>query len=223
MNKDNLVVINGKMASGKTTAANGLKEDFNFIIISIGTMIKKVSTLLLEDKEKLNSYLNNVLNEEEGDFINEILTKGFKENYKNAIWEKLNDGSYNKNKWYRKLTQFVATTMRDQYGDDVWVRFLVNDAMELAEKGKNVVCDDMRVPSEKKIFEKFGFATVRLEVSKQEQRKRLEKEYGNIPEEQLNHVTETSLDDAKFDFKINTDNFTIKEMRMEIYKFLGLE
>lgn len=220
-----LVVLSGKMGSGKSTVAEGLCERFGFHTISIGTMIKKVSTLLIDQPNELKSYLRNVLKEEKPESFEELYSKLitlYRENFTDATWEKDEAGNYTKNESYRDLTQFVATYFRDLYSQDIWVRFIASDAMELATSGERVVCDDLRDPSEKRILEMFGFMAVRLDISKEEQKRRLQERYGTISEELLNHPTETALDDAHFDYRFSVDGMSVEEQREKVYRYLKL-
>lgn len=223
MSVDILTVISGEMGSGKSTLANGLKEEFGFHVISIGTTIKKVSQLLVDDNEILREYLLETLKEEEK--FEEIFTRliqEFEVRFNNADWRKSGNGEYIKNSSYRDLTQFVATYFRELYGEDIWVRFVASDAMELADKGEKVICDDLRFPNEKKIFEMFGFSTIRLDISKEEKLRRLQREYGEIPEDLLNHPSETALNDAFFDFRIPVDGLGKDELKNRVCDFLKL-
>jgi len=218
-----LVAINGPMGVGKSTVAVGLEKQHQFHIISIGTQIKKVSTLLIDDTKQLQTYLQKVLGDkEEGTRIAFLLTDLFTDHFAHAHWEKESNGSYNKNEFYRKLTQEVATLMRQEYGEDIWVRFIASDAMDLANEGKHVVCDDLRVPSEKRIFEQFGFTIIRLDISKEEQERRLKKIYGHIPTELLNHPTEIALNDATFDYRFLVDGLSEEQVQQKVYNFLNL-
>lgn len=219
-----LVALSGPMGSGKSTVAEGLKGKHKFHIISIGTTIKKVSKLLIDDQVKLKTYLESVLKGEENfQAIYGTLIETFKEKFNYAEWERKEDGTYNKNQWYRDLTQFTATYFRELYGEDIWMRFVASDAMNLATSGERVVCDDLRFPGEKKILEMFGFRIVRLDITKEEQKKRLANDYGEISDELLNHATETSLNDAHFDYRLLVDGFSVQETQQQVYQFLGLQ
>lgn len=218
-----LLALSGSMGSGKSTVAQGLKEKHKFHVISIGTPIKKVSKLLIDDQVELKVYLGHVLKaEEDFDGLYNAFIDAFKSKFEKAIWEKKMDGEYNKNQDFRDLTQFTATYFRDLYGKDIWVRFVATDAMNLATSGERVVCDDLRLPGEKKILEMFGFRIVRLDISKEEQKKRLAHDYGEITDELLNHETETALDNAYFDYRFLVDGLSVKETQERVYQFLKI-
>lgn len=215
-NTPHLIALSGPMGVGKTTIA---KQMNGFQIVSIGSTIKEICSLLIDDQKELKNYLNQILKNEEPEKINEVfntLILHFESISPEAIWEKNKDGIYNKNKYYRELTQFVATYFRETYNEDIWVRFIASKAMELADQGINVVCDDMRFPSEKKVLEMFGFIFIRLDISKEEQKRRLLKDYGEIPENLLNHNTETALDEAYFDLKLQADGLETNEIISKI-------
>ena len=52
-----LLALNGKMRSGKSTVAEKLRDEKGFHIISIGSTIKKVANLLIENQSELKKYL----------------------------------------------------------------------------------------------------------------------------------------------------------------------
>lgn len=220
-----LVTLSGPMGSGKSTVAKGLTEEHSFHIISIGSTIKKVSTMLIDEPKELLDYLRHVLTGESEENLNAFyqqLLDGFHEKFPHPTWKKDEQGAYIKTEDYRELTQYVATYFRTSYSEDIWVRFIASDAVELAAKGEKVICDDMRFPTEKRILEMFGFTSIRLDISDAVQKKRLEATYGTISDELRNHPGEHALDDAHFDLHVNVDTLSIEETRNQVYAYLGL-
>lgn len=220
-----LVALNGKMRSGKSTVAEMLREEHGFHIVSIGSTIKKVANYLIEDTRQLKQYLKEVLKaekEEKFEVIFQDFLTVYQEQFANAIWQKEENGLYVKNEHYRKLTQMVATHFRQLYSEDIWMRFIAVDAMDLADKGKNVVCDDLRVKSEKRILEMFGFVIIRFDISKEEQEKRSKALGEEIPDELLYHPTEIDLDDALFDYRFSVDALSPKEVYEKVVDYLKL-
>lgn len=217
-----LLAINGKMASGKTTIAEGLRDHQDFVVLSIASTIKKASTLVIEDMSSLYNYLKEMIeNRSDLETVFFNIASTFDHEFAAAVWEKDETGAYIKTQWYRKLTQMVATKMREQFGADVWVKFCIKEALALHAKSACVVVDDLRLPEEKKLFEEGRFKILRLEVTPAVQKQRLLKMYGEINEEQMNHVTETALDNALFDFVIDTSNLDSDAARRQVYAYIG--
>jgi dephospho-CoA kinase len=217
------IALNGKLACGKSEQARLLHEELGYSILSIGTMIKKVTNLLIEDPMQWKMYLENTIqNKKAVDAIYSEVQTTFHDTFQYASFEKTSEVNYVKNDWYRELAQYIATSFREVLGEDIWVTFIAKEASILAKKGEMVVCDDLRFPSEKKIFEEFGFKIIRLDVSKEVQKQRIShRGDGVINEKQLNHISETALDDAIFDLRINTDNISIQGIKEKIFGFIG--
>lgn len=219
------IALSGKLACGKTVLANGMKEELGFEIISIGTTIKKTCSLLIENKDEFKQYLMNMIEDKSIAIqLIETMLETYHNKFSNSTFQKDKSGLYIKNDAYRDLTQYVATTLRKKFGNDVWVLFIAKEAESMAKQGKLVVCDDLRDPSEKKIFENFGFKIIRLDVSEKVQQERIKaRGDGFISKEQLNHPTETALDDAEFDVRLDTDFLSIEEVRKAVYHYLQAE
>lgn len=220
-----LLALNGKMRSGKSTVAERLRDEHGFHIISIGNTIKKVANYLIEDQGELQHYLQEVLKAESTEKFDAVFAQFidlYKKDYSDAVFQKEANGLYVKNESYRKLTQMVATYFRTLYSEDIWMRFIAVDAMDLADKGEKVVCDDLRLKSEKRILEMFGFVIVRLDISKEEQQNRSLQLGEKISDELLHHPTEIDLDDAYFDFRLVVDGLTIDQVYEQVVGYLHL-
>lgn len=226
MNLDNsknilkpLLALSGKMACGKSTVSRILSDTFDYQVLSIASPIKKTAILLIENTSELETYLIDMIsNHHVAKSIYEKLYFNFELAFLQASWEKNSDGTYNKNDDYRKLLQRVATIVRDELGEDIWVKFFAKEAKALSEKGRKVICDDLRLPSEMKVLQKNGFSIIRINVDEEVQKQRLLELYGEINHKLLNHPTETSLDSATdFDFIINTGKNSL-EYNIELLK-----
>lgn len=199
-----LIALNGKMASGKTTIAKALSSDLGFRVLSIGTTIKKTCTYVIEDLTKLYGYLRDMVDDPVMlESIYDEIISTFRDSFGDAVWEKDEHGFYHKTQPYRDLTQMVASMVRKKLGDEVWVQFCIKEAKEKANKGEYIVIDDLRLPAEKELFEQNGYCMIRVDVTKEVQNKRLLEKYGEINEEQRNHITETALDTASFDLRVD--------------------
>jgi len=216
------IALNGKLACGKSEQARQLYQELGYSILSIGTMIKKVTNLLIEDPKEWKTYLETMIDKEQAvNTLYQEVQNEFYHTYQKEKFEKTTDGLYIKNDSYRELAQYIATSFRDVLGEDIWVTFIAKEAEMLAKNGQKVVCDDLRFPSEKRIFEQFGFATIRLDVSEYVQKQRISKRGdGTINEKQLTHISETALDNATFDLRIDTDDLSIDEIKTIIFSFV---
>jgi dephospho-CoA kinase len=199
------IALNGKMTSGKTTIAEYLRDHHGYTILSIGSMIKKVATLLIDNMPDLYAYLKEMVDDREMvDRLFFEITSAFDQEFDRAEWTKDETGAYHKTQPYRKLTQMVATKVRDQLGKTVWTQFCIKEGEKLEKLGTKIVVDDLRLKEEKTLFEAGGYSIIRLHITKEAQAKRLLNIYGKIDEEQLAHETEISLDNANFDLIIDT-------------------
>lgn len=219
------IALSGKLACGKSVLANHLVESFGYTIVSIGAPIKKATNFLIENKDDFSRYVIESLETLKGKEIVEQSIETIFHHFDSlsdvSSFIKQEDGSYIKNDDYRKLTQYIATEFRTQYGEDVWAIFAVNDALKLTQEGHKVICDDLRLPSEKKIFEKAGFKIIRLNVSKEVQKERIaSRGDGTISEAQLTHPTEIALDNESFDLTLDTDTLSIEEVKNNVIGYL---
>lgn len=212
----NKLAISGKLASGKTTIA----EQFDGTIVAIGNSIKKTASLLIEDTHLLNTYLHSVIGPSTKDIF-PMLEEHFQKNFLNGIWAKEpKSGFYVKNQSYRDLLQDVGDIVRGHLGRDIWCRMTLQEALNLLEHGHSVICDDIRLKEEKRLFEDAGFPVIRLEVSQSVQRERSLKKYGEVNEELFYHKTETDLDHAHFPLTLDTSFDSVKQTSLKVSKFL---
>lgn len=207
------IAFSGKIASGKTSIAKELEKKYGYKIFSIGMNIKAVTAYIIEGKEEeLKEIIRFITdNKKEQEELFHYYQDYFKEHYKNLSFQKGDDGLYIKTEPYRVFTQDIARNTRKRFGEDVWIKLVVNQMLDLYKKGTNVVCDDIRVPIEKEIFEKAGFKIIRVDIEKEEQRKRAEKLYGKMEEARFQDETEVSLDYAEFDLRFDNTHITVEE------------
>lgn len=229
------VAFSGKMTAGKTTIANILEKEYGYVALPIGGRIKKVSNLLIEDRNELITYLAQILpdhtlkNEENSvqvtynaldelfnnNFMKVLFSKGV-----NNVFVKESSGVYQKNEYYRSLTQEVGSKIREIFGEQIWCQICLNEANHLVEMGKMVICDDIRLDVENKMFTEQGYTLIRFDVEPEEQKKRILKLYKTYTEAALIHQTETELDTFKFENRLDTTFDTIEETYGKVKKLL---
>ncbi|PFJ38852.1 hypothetical protein [Bacillus thuringiensis] len=218
------IALSGKMTTGKSTLSQVLVEQMDFQIVSIGTTIKKTSTLLIDNPPLLFQYLKQMVKENHNaqELFFSLLT-AYNNGFSHSEWTKNTEGELIKNQSFRDLLQVVATTGRNLLGENVWCEFAKNEAFLILENDIPVIIDDLRIPSEKQLFEKNDFHIIRLDIEKEEQLRRIYNLYGEIDEELLNHPTETALDDACFDLRIDTTHLTVKEVSEQLTHFITIK
>lgn len=210
----NKIAITGKMVSGKSTLSKQLSKTMGYQIISISSSINQTAALLIENEKLLNEYLfSKIENYRIASILFETLTSTFQKKFMNTrvTWSKDSKGKFIKTQPYRELLQMVATSGRALMGEGIWCEFTKSDVLDLNNRNIPVIIDDLRLPSEKKFFEDFGFDIIRLDIESNEQRRRLLQLYGDINEDLLNHSTETALDNEDFLYRIDTTNKTEDE------------
>jgi hypothetical protein len=215
----NKIGFSGKMTAGKTTISNLLADKYGYVVLPIGGRIKRVCNLLIEDRDELKRYLQNILPEEVMDkssvpvdvtlgALEELYEKHFVKSVSayglNNVFVKGEDGIYQKNEYYRDLTQKVGGSVRAIFGEQVWVQILLNEAALLISQGKKVICDDLRLQVEYDLFNKQDYTLIRLDVDPEVQRKRILELYKTYNDEALTHPTETGLDNAYFKYRFDT-------------------
>lgn len=219
------LVLSGKLACGKSVLANQLKNELDYEILSIGATIKSAANELIEGEEKFKKFIfEKIDSDEKLKTIVEKIIKEFKVSFNEITFKKDSEDNYIKTDEYRSLTQFIASTFRNELGEDFWVKLVSEYALKLSKEGRKVIVDDLRFPSEKEIFEKYYFKTIRINVSKEVQKQRINNRGdGLISEEQLNHLSETALDEEKFDLVINSDLMSMEEVKAAVFDYLKVK
>lgn len=220
----NLVALNGKIASGKSTIAQQLISKGDYEIISISTTIRSVCDLLITTPSQLTSYLiASAVEEKDAHALADSLKSYFTNTFVDSEWiiDESNK-TFLKSKSYRILMQGVATLVRDYFNDDsIWVSFLVQTALRKADNGNRIICDDLRLKEEKLIFENSDFVIIRLETEESVRLDRIAKTYGTIDWNVINHKTETDLDNEPFDIVVDTTYDSPEACADSILNFLN--
>lgn len=228
----NRIAISGKICSGKTTVSDYLKDNYGFTQIRSAEFLKKIcSTMakinLLSSVSSANqtatASLYNILdnyiryiskNDIEYNKVKEEITRLHKE------FSHIKDAS-KKTDDVREMLQVVANELIEKVRQDIWVSSTIKymKELELTEGVTKFVHDDMRYPFEYDALRKEGFVLIRLNISKEIQLKRIKKLYGKIKPERLEHISETALDRALFDYEISSDQ-PLPDMLLEIKKII---
>lgn len=210
--------LSGKMGAGKSTLLKELAKTFAYKGISIGGEIKPLASALIEDRKVFEEKISRIIpNKRQRDISLKEIYDFFDANFKDVVWEKNSHGVFVKNTPYRKLLQEFTMLIRNHFGEEVFAKLMIE---KLGDKSISVVCDDLRLKSEKELLERHGFLIIRLDISKEEQIKRLKETYGLYDESALMHKTETDLDDENFDLRIDVTGKSVTEVASVIQDFL---
>lgn len=122
--------------------------------------------------------------------------------------------SYSRTPGIRKALQYWGTEVRREQDTDYWVKKALKSVYEKIADGKSVYITDNRFPNEVLASSLALAKTIRLDVSPEEQERRImNRDSILISEDARNHASETSLDDYKdYDVRILTDYLTPDEI-----------
>lgn len=113
----------------------------------------------------------------------------------------------------RALLQWYGTDVRRSADPDYWVGRMISYVKLAGERGVSIATPDARFVNEIETSRKHGAICVRLEVSPEEQRRRLLARDGALPDSTaFQHVSETVLANYDgFDAVIDTTHHTVEE------------
>lgn len=105
----------------------------------------------------------------------------------------------------RTALQYWGTEIRRTQDEDYWVKKAIAEVSNHLANGNSVYVTDARFVNEAESLRSIGAFLVRLEITREEQDRRIFSRDGILPtEEARNHASETSLDDYKnFDLVID--------------------
>lgn len=106
----------------------------------------------------------------------------------------------------RDLLQWFGQTMR-QRDPQVWVKYLLNrvESMDKILRDQKFVVSDLRQPNEHAALKAAGFAIVRIECSLETRIRRMEAAGDKFDPKDLDHETESHIDQLPADFIIKND------------------
>lgn len=228
-----LIAITGKMGSGKDTIGgklcskvNGragikyffshpLKEEVNDFIRSLHNPTESRFRYLLNTRgyrrianERLSSEFNIEL--EDSYFIYDKLIGNFFERLTCLMTGDLSLNSYDRTPEVRRVLQYWGTEIRRKDDENYWVKIALTKIISLLNAGEVVFVTDARFTNEVEALRGAGGVIVRLEISQEEQARRIKERDGiQISEEAKAHSSETDLDNKEhlFDIIVNTDIF----------------
>lgn len=158
----------------------------------------KTATALIV-KEKLESMGKNVLKISYGDLVKYVCKQYFGWNGQ-------------KDEKGRTMLQYIGTDIIRHRKPDYWVNFVKEFVKLFEDEFDYVVVDDSRFLNEMVSWIKDGWDVVTVRVIR-------ENFISNLTTEQLNHPSETDLDNFDFDYYIISDN-GLDKLIVEVDKFM---
>ncbi len=200
INLQNVLFI-GQMAAGKTFLANILKEEFNYVLLSLANPIKDL--VYWEDKntllDRISFWLGNI--------------PGYGKSEVNKLYQIINYAKENipddKPK-QRKRLQFVGTEGgRKQIDDLIWIKILLSKI----EEDKLYAVDDCRFMNEVEYLK--NFIRIRIEIDESCRLERIKRLYPDLDVSAFQHESETTITSLPFDYTIN-GNLSYKEAKYHL-------
>lgn len=211
-----LFAMSGKMAAGKDTIGELLSEKLGDLEhkeikeVSFGQLIRlevdKMVSLYKDDLIENDSRLN------EFNVDLENLAK---------LCEILGESSaFGRSEDSRKALQFWGTDIRRNQNPNYWINSMFNFVIDNVSEGISINITDARFPNEVELVEDLGGVVIRLEISRELQKSRIKERDGIIvTDEALDHISETILDDYKFD-KVFDNSIDPNKVAGECYLYL---
>lgn len=189
-----LYAMSGKMGAGKDTLGDLICEDlenkgYDVMFASYSTPMKKEITEIIEC---LNSSecLHNIA-EKFNTTVNEIIKLSNILNG-NSIYERTDSS--------RRAIQYWGTDVRRKQKRNYWVNKLIQLTVEAINNNKSVYISDVRFVDEADSIIDLNGKIIRLDVPEKVRCERiLKRDKINPTEEHLTHVSETGLDQYKFE------------------------
>ena len=123
----------------------------------------------------------------------------------------------------RGLLQRVGQGVRDLH-EDFWVNLLLEEKRACANEGQRFfTVDDCRHPNEAAALKGEGFIIVRVDTALSVRRDRLKRNGRLQDEQQLYHVSETSLDSFREDYVVYNNNAWPEDLHVQLDDIVNRE
>ena len=216
--------VSGKMAAGKDTIAPYIGAHLNSADLPIERLafagpLKKETTTALR-KTYVNDNMGQVFEDydmsHEMRLVAERIFNDVFDFYRSKDENFTADDitAYDRSPAMRRLLQWWGTDFRRNTVDTkYWVKLSVMNIIEALSLGNAVYMVDIRFPDEADAILDLGGVSMRIDVSDDEQKKRLLARDGIVlSDEHKYHPSETSLDDySKFHVRVQTDKLNKEE------------
>jgi cytidylate kinase len=195
-----IIAISGKIGSGKDTLSDIIKNDYIKDIekISFSKKLKHIVAILTNIYPNIKIYNNNN-------------SKIYDYDYDDRDWK--NEKSELFNCTIGELLQNIGTNLRESYDKNIWIKALLSNI----DNDKNYIISDLRFKNEANMINNKNNILIRINGDPKLIRKT------NNSNRNLNHISETDLDNYdKFDYIIE-NNSSIKNLKyaiqLLIYKY----
>lgn len=215
-----LVSFSGKIGSGKDTVAPLVFELEGFEDVSHRFFARgvkeEVETIfkIIRCSENFDEAVNRII-EIHGVSEQDAFQMGLY--LYDEVRENLELTSYIKTKKVRSSLQYWGTDTRRKQDDNYWVKKTMRHVFKDLAEGLSVSMTDSRFPNEMDAIVKYGGKAVRLNVSEEEQARRImSRDNVVVTEEARSHISETALDNyPHFHAIVDTDGKSPQEVAVE--------
>lgn len=193
------IALSGKMASGKTTIAEYLVTNYNYVRMLLAQPIKDVVDNLEGNSTPflMHEYImpHCELSEKERKLFYSAI-----DSTRSILKEEPKP---------RKRYQYFGTEGGRSIRNTIWIEILLNRRKEIENP---VVVDDLRFSNEAEYLSANGFTIVKLFVPRDEQIERLTELYGKFDENVLTHASESEIDLIEEDFLIDSNEVMLDDI-----------
>lgn len=214
-----LLGFSGKMASGKSTtakniltsienSANNESNGTSFKVVSFADELRKEVSVLISHAREVDSPSKYSQHE----LFSNVDKRIAKKLYNFILSDQRNIR--------RTVMQVWGTDVRRANNEKYWVEKAIDKALLLNSQGVNVGVDDVRFENEAMAILENSGILVRLDISPEEQHRRLEKiRNKQIDKATLKHSSEIALDNFPL-FSLRVDNNDSVKAEKEIFNYL---
>lgn len=206
------LAVSGKLASGKDTVAGMVMDE-------LGADRREHLSWATPLKDGLDEMLD-VMRESESpdEAVERVVQRDVKlvhaQKLVYELWSEAREGvkARSRTPRVRWALQYFGTDVRRAEDPDYWVRLAVRNCVSAIQEGRSVYFTDCRFPNEVEAAAALGLYTVRLEISPEEQERRLRSRDGlGFDSSAASHPSETALDAYKnFDLIVNNHGLPIE-------------
>lgn len=227
-----LVGISGKMGSGKDTVASLIAERFSqsgekVVIRSLADSLKEEVARLVADAlmsqseqgfcDSVTSWsrISSIQAQELLKVLHPLVVSLLEQMVEsNEVTAELLYRNPADKPLVREVLKFWGNDVRRAQNPDYWVNMAAGYTEEQRSMGVSCVIPDVRRQNEAGFIKDAGGLLVRLNVSEEEQRRRLLRRDNKLSDRSaFTHITETDLDDYdRFDIILDTDSMSPEEV-----------
>lgn len=172
------IAFGGEMASGKTTYAEILEEEFGFTHLALGDQVKRIADAPLGEVPVL---------------VEDTLSAVGQEGQRNRVSLLVYEARERYADDRRRMLQTIGTEIGRSVDPNLWVRWLLVKLEAHMPGVEDVVVSDIRFREEFDVLGEAGFFRARILTSERIRRERVRAIYGETAEEAFQHDSERML------------------------------